>query len=174
MTVMLAQTCGLSIQAAFADNKLKLSIVGLPVLEDGKTVSMRSEKVRDLEPPEPVYEENPELAYGEEKIVEQAQPGSVWKTYRQVKKDGELLEETALHTSTYKAKAAKIQRNSSAVPSGEVPGRENAEWSRNARRGPGGAFPGCGSPGRNRPGRSGSGYNRTGNTGPGDCHTEHA
>ena len=117
----------IGLRAAFADNKLKLSIVGLPVLEDGKTVSMRSEKVRDLEPPEPVYEENPELAYGEEKIVEQAQPGSVWKTYRQVKKDGELLEETALHTSTYKAKAAKIQRNSSAVPSGEVPGRENAD-----------------------------------------------
>ena len=117
----------IGLRAAFADNKLKLSIVGLPVLEDGKTVSMRSEKVRDLEPQEPVYEENPELAYGEEKIVEQAQPGSVWKTYRQVKKDGELLEETALHTSTYKAKAAKIQRNSSAVPSGEVPGRENAD-----------------------------------------------
>ena len=58
--------------------------------------------------------------------MEQAQPGSVWKTYRQVKKDGELLEETALHTSTYKAKAAKIQRNSSAVPSGELPGQENA------------------------------------------------
>ena len=43
---------------------------------------MRSEKIRELEPPAPVYEENPELAYGEEKIVEQAQPGSVWKSYR--------------------------------------------------------------------------------------------
>lgn len=88
---------------------------------------MRSEKVKDLEPPEPLYEENPELAYGEERIIEQAQPGSVWKTYRQIKKNGELLEETALHTSTYKAKAAKIQRNSAAVPPEETSGQENAD-----------------------------------------------
>lgn len=117
----------IGLRAAFADNKLKLSIVGLPVLEDGKTISMRSEKVKDLEPPEPLYEENPELAYGEERIIEQAQPGSVWKTYRQIKKGGELLEETALHTSTYKAKAAKIQRNSAAVPPEETSGQENAD-----------------------------------------------
>lgn len=110
------------LRASFADNRLKLSIVGLPLLEDGKEVSMRSEKIRDLEPPAPVYEENPELAYGEEKVVEQAQPGSVWKSYRLLKQNGEVVEETPLYTSTYKAKPAKIQRNSSALP-----GQENQE-----------------------------------------------
>ena len=104
------------LRASFSGNQLKLSIVGLPVLENGKDVSLRSEKVRDVEPPEPIYEENPELAYGEEKVIEQAQPGSVWKTYRQLKENGKVVEETALHTSTYKAKPARIQRNSAAQP----------------------------------------------------------
>ena len=60
-----AETCGfvntgstsIGLRAAFADNKLKLSIVGLPVLEDGKTVSMHSKKNQGTwEPPETVYE----------------------------------------------------------------------------------------------------------------------
>lgn len=109
-------TTSVGLRASFRDDKLKLSLVGLPVLEDGTTVSLRSEKVRDLEPPEPVYEENPELAYGEEKVIDEARPGSVWKTYREVKKDGKVLEETALNTSTYKAKPARIQRNLKAQP----------------------------------------------------------
>lgn len=109
-------TTSVGLRASFRDDKLKLSLVGLPVLEDGTTVSLRSEKVRDLAPPEPVYEENPELAYGEEKVIDEAQPGSVWKTYREVKKDGKVLEETALNTSTYKAKPARIQRNLKALP----------------------------------------------------------
>ena len=114
------------LRASFADNRLKLSIVGLPLLEDGKEVSMRSEKVRDLEPPAPVYEENPELAYGEEKVIDQAQPGSVWKSYRLLKHNGQVVEETPLYTSTYKAKAAKIQRNSAALPGQEVNGQDAA------------------------------------------------
>lgn len=109
------------LRASFGDNKLKLSIVGLPVLEDGKNVSMRSEKVKDLEPPEPTYEENPELTYGEEKVIQQAQPGSVWRTYRQLKENGQVVEETLLNTSTYKAKAAVIERNSAALPPEEAP-----------------------------------------------------
>lgn len=107
----------IGLRASFADNRLKLSIVGLPVLEAGMGVSLRSEKVKDLEPPAPVYEENPELGYGEEKVTEQAQPGSVWRTYRLLTKADGTVEETLLHTSTYKAKAARIQRNTAALPS---------------------------------------------------------
>lgn len=104
------------LRASFHNGQLRLSIVGPRLLEDGTAVSLRSEKIRDIDPPEPVYEENPGLAYGEEKVVEQARPGSVWKTYRQTKKNGEVLEETHLNTSSYKAKPARIQRNSAAKP----------------------------------------------------------
>lgn len=76
------QNTSIGLRASFDGKQLKLSIVGLPLLEENERISMRSEKIRELEPPAPVYEENPELAYGEEKIVEQAQPGSVWKSYR--------------------------------------------------------------------------------------------
>lgn len=111
-----SETTSVGLRASFSGSQLKLSIVGLPLLDDGTTVSLRSEKIRDLAPPEPVYEENPELAFGEEKVIDQAQPGSVWKTYRQINKDGKVVEETPLNTSTYKAKPAVIQRNTEARP----------------------------------------------------------
>ena len=39
------------------EKQLKLSIVGLPLLEENERISMRSEKIRELELPAPVYEE---------------------------------------------------------------------------------------------------------------------
>ena len=122
------QNTSIGLRASFDGKQLKLSIVGLPLLEENERISMRSEKIRELEPPAPVYEENPELAYGEEKIVEQAQPGSVWKSYRIRTKNGQVEEETFLYTSTYKAKPAKIQRNSAALPpSQELPQTDGGE-----------------------------------------------
>ena len=87
-TLNLSTPTSIGLRASFDGKQLKLSIVGLPLLEENERISMRSEKIRELEPPAPVYEENPELAYGEEKIVEQAQPGSVWKSYRIRTKNG--------------------------------------------------------------------------------------
>ncbi|MCC8024009.1 MAG: VanW family protein [Clostridium sp.] len=104
--------------------ELKMSIVGLPVLEEGVEVSIRSEKVRDIEQPEPVYEENPELPYGTEKVVEEGQKGSVWKSYRVVTKNGELVEETPLHNSSYKAKTRQVQLNTTAPGNQEVQPQE--------------------------------------------------
>lgn len=118
------QSTSVGLRASFQNNQLKLSIVGLPVLEDGTSVSMRSEKVKDIEPPEPIYEENPELAFGQEKVIEQAKPGSVWKSYRITSKGGQIVEETPLYTSTYKAKPARIQINSTAVLPQEGAGQE--------------------------------------------------
>lgn len=127
------QSTSIGLRASFDGKQLKLSIVGLPLLEENERISMRSEKIRELEPPAPVYEENPELAYGEEKIVEQAQPGSVWKSYRIRTKNGQVEEETFLYTSTYKAKPARIQRNSAALPPSEEP--PQADPGENVREG---------------------------------------
>lgn len=94
---------------------LKISIVGISILEDGMTVGIRSEKVRDVEPPEPIYEEDTTLPYGTEQIVEQAKSASVWKSFRVYKKDGVVVKEEPLHNSTYKTKPAKIKRNTTVM-----------------------------------------------------------
>lgn len=102
------------LRASFAGRELKMSIVGLPILDEGVEVSIRSEKVRDVDPGEAVYEENPELPFGTEKAVENPASGSVWKSYRILKKNGEVIEEKPLHNSSYKAKNGIIQRNTTA------------------------------------------------------------
>lgn len=100
-----------AIRASLRDNVLKISIVGLPILEEGVKVSMRSEKVRDVEPPAPVYEENENLAAGTENVVDNGQKGSVWQTFRVVTKGDQIVEETPLHNTTYRGKPAVIQKN---------------------------------------------------------------
>lgn len=103
------------LRASVQGLELKISVVGIPALEEGMKVSIRSEKIRDVEPPEPVYEEDPTLPYGTEKIVEQAQKGSVWKSYRVYTKNGTVVKEEPLHNSTYKAKPAQIKRNTTVM-----------------------------------------------------------
>lgn len=99
------------LRAAFQNNQLKLSIVGLPVLEKGVKVSIRSEQVGETAPPAPTVEENPGLPYGEQREVESAKKGTVWKSYRVLTKNGEVIEETPLHNSNYRPKGAVIQQN---------------------------------------------------------------
>ena len=113
-----AQTT-VAVRASLKDNTLKISIVGLPILEDGVKVTLRSEKVRDVEPPAPVYEANDGLPAGTEKVVDQGQKGGVWKTFRVVTKDGNVVEETPLHNTTYRGKASVIQKNENADGAGE-------------------------------------------------------
>lgn len=112
------------LRASVQGLSLKLSIVGIPILEDGMKVTIRSEKVGDVEAPEPNYEENPELPFGTEKVVENGQGGSVWKSYRVVTKNGETVKEEPLHNSRYKSKTAQIQRNTT-VPQAQDPAGED-------------------------------------------------
>ena len=66
-----------------------------------------------------MYEANDGLPAGTEKIVDQGQKGGVWKTFRVVTKDGNVLEETPLHNTTYRGKASVIQKNENAAETGE-------------------------------------------------------
>lgn len=95
--------------------KLTISVVGIPILEDGVTVSMHSEKVSELDQPAPTYEEDQTLAPGEEKIVKQGDKGSVWSTNLVKKKNGEVISDEFFHRSTYMGHAAVIKRNTSGV-----------------------------------------------------------
>ncbi len=106
----------MAVRAALDGKSLKISLVGLPILEAGVKVTIRSEKVRDLEPLEPVYEENPALPYGTEKVVDKGTTGAVYKSYRVYKKGDTVVKEEPLHNSTYKGKPAVINRNTTVPP----------------------------------------------------------
>ncbi|WP_312427321.1 VanW family protein [Lacrimispora sp.] len=106
----------IAIRAALDGKSLKISLVGLPILEAGVNVTIRSEKVRDSEPLEPVYEENPALPYGTEKVVDKGTTGGVFKSYRVYKKGDTVIKEEPLHNSTYKGKPAVINRNTKVPP----------------------------------------------------------
>lgn len=101
------------IKTSFSNQKLTISIYGNPILEEGVTLSMVSTKVKELDPPDPVYEEDPTLEPGVEVEAKAATPGSRWVTNLVTKKDGTVINEILLHNSTYNGKAATIKRNTS-------------------------------------------------------------
>ncbi len=91
--------------------KLTVSVVGIPILEDGVTYSMHSEKVSELDPPAPEYVEDLTLPPHTEKVIKQAENGSRWTTNLVIKKNGEVISDELLHNSSYKGHAAVIHRN---------------------------------------------------------------
>ncbi len=110
------------IKTSFSDRKLTISIYGNPILEEGVTLSMKSEKVKELDPPAPTYEEDPTLQPGVEVEAKAATLGSRWVTNLITKKNGEVISDEFFHNSTYNGKPATIKRNTSgsvAAPEGE-------------------------------------------------------
>ncbi|WP_394526713.1 VanW family protein [Lacrimispora sp. JR3] len=105
----------IAIRTSFAKQKLKISIVGIPILEDGVTLSMTSKKTAELDAPAPVYEEDQTLPAGVEKIVKAETKGSRWVTNLVTKKNGVVVSDEFFHNSTYRGKAATIKRNTSGV-----------------------------------------------------------
>ena len=101
------------IKAAYSNQTLTVSIYGNPILEDGVTVSMHSEKIKELDPPAPTYVEDPTLQPGTEVVAKAATPGSRWQTNLITKKNGQVVSDVLLHNSTYTGKAATIKRNTS-------------------------------------------------------------
>lgn len=105
----------IAIRTKFEKQKLTISIVGIQILGDGEKLYMKSSRVAELDPPEPVYEENQTLQPGEEKVVKAAVNGCRWLTNLVREKDGQIISDELFHKSTYKGKPATIQRNTSGV-----------------------------------------------------------
>ena len=101
----------IGIRASYSNRKTTVAIYGVPVLEDGITWSLESEKVEELDPPDPTYEEDPTLEPGTEVVKKAGTKGSRWVTYKVVKKNGEVVERTEDHSKEYKGHAAVIRRN---------------------------------------------------------------
>ncbi|MEY8357172.1 VanW family protein [Lachnospiraceae bacterium 54-53] len=102
-----------ALRAVFKDKKITISIIARPILEKGVTISMRSEKVKEYDPPKPNYEEDQTLQLDQEVVVTQGIKGTTWKTYLITSKDGIVVKEVYFHTSTYKGKPGLVKRNSS-------------------------------------------------------------
>ena len=105
----------IAIRTSFADRSLKISIVGIPILEDGVTLSITSKKTTELDAPASVYEEDQTLQPGVEKIVQEEKKGCRWVTNLVTKKNGVVTSDDLLHNSTYRGKPATIKRNTSGV-----------------------------------------------------------
>ena len=87
------------IKAAYSNQTLTVSIYGNPILEDGVTVSMHSEKIKELDPPTPTYVEDPTLEPGVEVVAKAATPGSRWQTKLITKKNGQVVSDVLLTTA---------------------------------------------------------------------------
>lgn len=96
---------------SFVDRTVTVEIYGIPQLEEGVTRYLRSEKVAVVDPPLPNYIEDPMLVPGFEVIDKNAKNGSKWQTYTVLEKDGEVINEEYLHTTSYKGEPATIRRN---------------------------------------------------------------
>ena len=109
------QSTSVAIRAVFEGTKLTISIVGIPILEDGVTIAMRSQKTKEYDPPTPSYQEDQTLQPGAEQVVQEGVKGSEWKTWLVTTRDGAVEQEVYFHTSTYKGKPGVTKRNTTGV-----------------------------------------------------------
>lgn len=119
----------IGIRASYSNQKMTVSVYGIPILEDGMKIEMESTKVETLDPPAPQYEEDQTLQPGEEKVKSAGSNGSRWETYKVITKDGEEVSRELDHRTTYKGHAPVILRNTSGVvltPNETTTGTETA------------------------------------------------
>lgn len=105
----------IGLRASYADQKVTVSVYGIPILEDGITWDLESKKVEDLGTPNPTYEEDQTLQPGAEVTKSKGSAGSRWETYKVVYKDGKEVSRELDHKTTYKGHTPVIRRNSSGV-----------------------------------------------------------
>ena len=105
----------IGLRASYADQKVTISVYGIPILEDGITWDLDSKKVEDLGTPNPTYEEDQTLRPGEEVIKSKGSAGSRWETYKVVYKNGKEISRELDHKTTYKGHTPVVRRNSTGV-----------------------------------------------------------
>ena len=105
----------IGIKASYADQKMTVSIYGIPIMEDGMKLDLESKKIEDLDPPAPTYEEDQTLQPGVEVQKSAGTKGSRWETYKVIYKDGVEVSRELDHKTTYKGHVPVILRNTSGV-----------------------------------------------------------
>lgn len=105
----------IGIKASYADQKMTVSVYGIPILEEGMKLDLESKKVEELDPPAPTYEEDQTLQPGVEIPKSAGTKGSRWETYKVIYKDGVEVSRELDHKTTYKGHAPVIRRNTTGV-----------------------------------------------------------
>lgn len=105
----------IGLRASYADQKVTVSVYGIPILEDGITWDLDSKKVEDLGTPNPTYEEDQTLQPGTEVTKSKGSTGSRWETYKVVYKNGKEISRELDHKTTYKGHTPVVRRNSTGV-----------------------------------------------------------
>lgn len=128
-------SAAIGIRASYYNQEMTVSIYGIPVLEDGVTYSLKSTKIKDMDPPEPQYEEDPTLEPGVEKTKSAGSIGSYWETNLVIKKNGEVISDKLDHSTTYKGHRPVILRNTSGTVAETQPSEGEIEPSTPASEG---------------------------------------
>ena len=105
----------IGILASYKEQKMTVSIYGIPILEEGMKLELESKKVEDLDPPVPTYEEDQTLQTGVEVQKSAGTRGSRWETYKVLYKNGKEVSRELDHKTTYKGHAPVILRNTTGV-----------------------------------------------------------
>ncbi|MCR4907289.1 MAG: VanW family protein [Lachnospiraceae bacterium] len=110
----------IGIKASFADRTVVIELFGVPILEEGVTRHMESEKKSDLEVPVPTYVEDPTVPFGLELPGKSGTAGSIWITNIVTEKNGEVISSEYLHRTQYRGHSGTIRRNT-LYPNGIFP-----------------------------------------------------
>lgn len=162
-------SAAIGIRARYSDQTITVSIYGVPVLEEGVTYTLRSKKLKDIDPPAPTYEEDPTLEPGVEKIKSNGSKGSYWETRLEIKKGDEVISQEVDHVVTYRGHAPVVLRNTSGsvAASESVPAESTIDPNQPSSVAPEGAGDGftgnTGGSGTSVAGPGGSGAGNAGN-----------
>ena len=100
----------------FEDRQLTIEVYGKPVLEEGMTIDLRSTTDSTIKRGEDRMVFDSSLAPGETKTVRKGRNGKKSTTYIQYLKDGKVVEEKVLFTTTYPAITAIINYGPEPTP----------------------------------------------------------
>ena len=100
----------------FEDRQLTVEVYGKPVLEEGMTIDLRSTTDSTISRGEDRMVFDSSLAPGETKTVRKGRNGKKSTTYIQYIKDGKVVEEKVLFTTTYPAITAIINYGPEPTP----------------------------------------------------------
>ena len=115
------------------DRKLRATVYGIPILEEGVTLDLTSELTETIPIPEPRFEEDPTLLYGEQIEITSGLEGKKVTTYIITYKDGKEISREVAYKSSYPKRQPVFAINSLADPNavpvipeeGGIPGEES-------------------------------------------------
>ena len=98
------------------DRKLRATVYGIPILEEGVTLDLYSELTETIPIPEPKFEEDPTLLYGEQIELTSGLEGKKVTTYLITLKDGKEIDRKVAYKSNYPKRTPVFAVNSLALP----------------------------------------------------------